>query len=196
MLYTYKSMIGIDEVGRGAWAGSLLVVAAQVIDGKELPRGLTDSKLLSKSSREKLYPKLIKVCEFGEGWVSPEEVDDLGLTGALRLASRRAVEQLGADKGSEIIIDGNINFLPDYPNARTKIKADLSVPIVSAASVYAKVLRDNKMFELAKKYPEYDFAKNVGYGTKSHIQSLKIHGVSPIHRKSYKPVAKLLRSIA
>jgi ribonuclease HII len=106
-------MIGIDEVGRGAWAGPLLVVAARLKQDVSLPDGLTDSKLLSKAQKDSYYEQLLYTCEFGEGWVDVEEIDSLGLGGALRLGAARAVGQLRDTEGEEIIIDGSVDLLGD-----------------------------------------------------------------------------------
>ncbi len=185
-------MIGIDEVGRGCWAGPLLVVAATA--KTTLPVGLKDSKVLSKKNREKLYQILIESCKFGEGWVQPIEIDSLGLTEAMKLGVKRALTHLYKDSlytvDSAIIIDGIINYCgEEFTNVQCIAKADAEFPIVSAASIYAKVLRDHKMTELAAENPGYGFEKHVGYGTKMHLERLKELGISPIHRLSYKPVA-------
>lgn len=186
-------MIGIDEVGRGAWAGPLLMVAARVKSHHQLPEGLTDSKLLTKLQKEQFYEQLLITCDFGEGWVEVNEIDDLGLASALKLGAMRAIAGLGDVENEEICIDGTVNFLIDtYPKAFTKIKADVTEPIVSAASVYAKVVRDRKMTKLHYELPEYDFKDHVGYGTPAHIDALKKHGISKYHRKSFKPIMKLL----
>jgi len=187
-------MIGVDEVGRGAWAGPLLVVAARVKEHSELPPGLTDSKLLSKKMRETIYEQLMITCEFGEGWVHADEIDETGLRGALRLASMRAIGKLQIDSSEKVCIDGTVNFLKDvHENSFTQVKADQDIPIVSAASVYAKVTRDRWMARLRYEYPAYNFEYNVGYGTKFHIAALKKYGVTEHHRKSFKPVQSLLK---
>jgi ribonuclease HII len=181
-------MIGIDEVGRGAWAGPLLVVAARAKTA--LPVGLKDSKVLTKNKREQLIPALLRSCDFGEGWVEPAEIDQIGLTGAMQLAVKRALMHLVATESDEIIMDGTINYCgSEFMNVQCIARADATHPIVSAASIYAKVLRDTKMTELSADYPEYGFEKHVGYGTKLHLEGLKAQGVTPIHRLSYKPVA-------
>ncbi|PJE65439.1 ribonuclease HII [Candidatus Saccharibacteria bacterium CG10_big_fil_rev_8_21_14_0_10_47_8] len=181
-------MIGIDEVGRGAWAGPLLVVAARQM-GK-LPDGLTDSKLLSKTQREQLQAKLLKNCVLGEGWVTAEEIDRLKLSQALRLGISRALKALNALPVEEIVLDGSSNYVDaKYINARCQVKADALVPIVSAASIHAKITRDKFMRALAKQHPKYGFETHVGYGTKAHIEALIQNGVlSGIHRLSFKPV--------
>jgi ribonuclease HII len=182
--------VGVDEVGRGCWAGP--VVAGAVVLGDPIP-GLKDSKKLSKKQRQQLNVKIRnQALAFGVGWVEPAEVDTIGLTEAVRLAMRRALDQITLDY-DELIIDGNLNFFPENDRAKAVIKADDSVPAVSAASIIAKVARDNYMVEAAFKYPEYGFEKHVGYGTAFHLAQLKLAGVSDIHRKSYKPIQALLQ---
>jgi ribonuclease HII len=185
------TLIGIDEVGRGCWAGPLLVVAARKTS--ELPPGLKDSKKLSKKSRESLIGAIKNTCDLGVGWVQPEEIDKYGLTLSMQLGVRRALSALGAKVDEEIIMDGNINYCePKYANSRFEIKADDSFPIVSAASIYAKVLRDDYMSEQAAAFKEYGFEKHVGYGTAAHSAALKKHGITSLHRLSFKPVKALL----
>lgn len=178
-------------MGRGCLAGPLLVVAARATN--DLPPGLKDSKLLSRNQREQLLNKLSSCCEFGEGWVKCSEIDRFGLSKALRLGARRALENLNAAKDEEIVLDGSFNYLPKkYKNSKALIKADNSVPIVSAASIYAKVTRDRFMFDLAKKHPSYGFENHVGYGTKAHMLALRTGGaIKYVHRQSFLPVANL-----
>lgn len=184
-------MIGIDEVGRGCWAGPLLVVAAR--EKTALPSGLRDSKKISKKQRENLLDKITLSCDIGEGWVDPQEIDTLGLTGAMKLGVARALESLACLADETIVMDGTINFCdPVYTNVTCVARADDTHPVVSAASIYAKVLRDNHMAEVDKDFPEYGFAKHVGYGTADHKRALQEHGVTLLHRKSYKPVQALL----
>jgi len=166
-----------------------LVVAAQ--SKGSLPTELKDSKLMSKTQRLKILNKLSICCSFGEGWVSVAEIDKLGLAGALRLGVRRALKALKVPASSKIIIDGLINYCPkQYKNAACLVRADSLVPIVSAASVHAKVKRDSYMAELAKRHPDYGFEKHVGYGTKEHLKALDTYGVlKSVHRLSYAPIA-------
>lgn len=187
-------MIGVDEVGRGCWAGPLLVVAARQTG--ELPSGLKDSKLLAKAQRAAIYELLSTKCEFGEGWVSAAEIDRLGLAKALRLGVARSLERLQAQINEEIIMDGAVNYCSKkYENARCLVDGDNLLPIISAASIYAKVTRDKFMAELAKKHPRYGFESHVGYGTKAHRLALKTHGaLKYIHRYSYSPIKRLARS--
>ena len=134
-------ILGIDEAGRGAWAGPLAVGA--VILGDYQLGGLTDSKLLNRQQRSKLAELIHKnSVSSSVGWVSSKEIDDIGLTAATTLGIERAIESLD-HSGCEIIIDGHINYLPNHKNSRCVIKADLSVPAVSAASIIAKVARVN-----------------------------------------------------
>lgn len=184
-------MIGIDEVGRGCWAGPLLVVAAR--QNGTLPAGLADSKVLPKTKRTALLPLIEASCQLGEGWVEPAEIDAVGLTAAMQLAVARALGSLGAQPSEAIIMDGSFNYCaPEFTNVTCVIKADAEHPIVSAASIYAKVKRDQLMTDLATNVPGYGFEKHVGYGTKLHIEALQKLGVSSHHRKSYKPVQALL----
>jgi ribonuclease HII len=183
-------LVGIDEVGRGCWAGPL--VAGAVILDTPIP-GLKDSKQLCKASRLILAEQIRgQAVAYGLGWVWPPEIDEHGLTWAVHSAMERAVAELGAVAYDEIIIDGNINYLPGYPGSRAIIKADATVPAVSAASIIAKVARDTYMAELGEAYAGYGFEKHVGYGTAAHIAALKTLGVSDIHRRSYKPIQALL----
>ena len=184
------STVGIDEVGRGCWAGP--VVAGAVILKKPII-GLKDSKKLTKIQREVFAAQIHdEAGAVGLGWVTPAEVDEVGLTEAVRLAMRRALEEIAAEY-DEIIIDGNLNFLADNPKARAVIKADDTVPTVSAASIVAKVARDNYMAEMAAGYPDYGFASHVGYGTALHLERLRLHGISELHRLSFKPVKALVQ---
>ena len=187
-------MIGVDEVGRGCLAGPLLVAAARA--RSDLPAGLKDSKLLSKTEREQILSKLSTCCDFGDGWVTAAEIDSFGLAKALRLGVARALKSLRVQVGEQIIMDGSVNYVPKkFKNSKAMIDGDNLVPIISAASVYAKVTRDKFMAELAKKYPNYSFERHVGYGTKTHMLALKNYGaLKYVHRYSYQPIAKLAES--
>lgn len=186
------SVIGIDEVGRGSWAGPLLVVAAMA--KSKLPYGLADSKTVTKFKREQLYEEIELSCQLGTGWAQPEEIDEYGLTQATRMAVNRALVMLAPAQDAQIIMDGKINYCPEeFTNVSCVIGADSLHPIVSAASIYAKVLRDRQMVHLAQLYPAYGFDKHVGYGTRLHELMLRTHGPTAIHRKSYLPIKQLLK---
>ena len=181
-------LIGIDEVGRGCLAGPLLVVAAR--QQTILPDGLADSKILVRGQREGLFPALVKACDFGEGWVSSSEIDRRGLAQAMRLGVARALRSLGAKPHDKIIMDGPFNYLPKvYKNVECLIDADALVPLVSVASIYAKVRRDRFMIELAARHKRYGFENHVGYYTRQHKEALDNFGpLRRIHRTSFRPV--------
>ena len=184
-------IIGIDEVGRGCWAGPLVAAAVGFEEHIEIP-GLTDSKQLSAKKRRQLITVIQNTTSYiGVGWVWPKEINNLGLTESVRLAMQRAIDQVEIGD-HEIIIDGSYNFLEHLPNTSPVIRADGTNQSVSAASVVAKVLRDEYMIEVSKKYPQYGFETNVGYGTVLHSKALKQHGVLSIHRINYKPIQKII----
>jgi ribonuclease HII len=179
-------IVGIDEVGRGAWAGPL-VVGAVILGGVEI-NGLTDSKLLTKARRNSLDKEIRqKATAIGLGWVSAKHIDTIGLGPALRVAAERALAHLSHHDYKEIIIDGTIRLIDDA-RVKTMPKADLLIPSVSAASVIAKVARDNYMAHLDRVFPGYGFKRHVGYGTKAHQKAIHEIGASPIHRLSYSPL--------
>lgn len=192
------NLLGVDEVGRGAWAGPL-VVGACYLNQANIP-GLTDSKRLTKKQRAELNQQILASSAIvGLGWVWAKEIDDIGLSAGLKLATRRAVtevEKQCQEKSvsfEEIIIDGTVNFLigTELEDLVTVIKkADLLIPSVSAAAIHAKVSRDSYMQQLSKdeELRHYYFDKHVGYGTKVHQEKLTEYGVSPEHRVSFKPV--------
>lgn len=184
--------VGIDEVGRGCWAGPL--VAGAVLLGDPIA-GLADSKKLSKARRAKLDAEIrLHAIAFGLGWVTPQEVDDIGLTEAVRLAMQRAVAEITVAY-DEIIIDGNYNYLSADPRSTCLIKADDSIPAVSAASIIAKVARDAFMSNASLQYPGYHFENHVGYGTTAHAAALKLQGICDLHRRSFAPIKALLPAI-
>ncbi|MDN5275711.1 MAG: putative Ribonuclease [Candidatus Saccharibacteria bacterium] len=180
-------ILGIDEVGRGAWAGPLVVGAAVLHEHID---GLTDSKLLTKSKREALYDVIDTAATVKLGWVTSEEIDAIGLSEALRLATVRAVEQIDVPY-HDIIIDGTQNFLMHTTKGQyvtTLKKADLLIPTVSAAAITAKVARDRYMVSQSSLYPQYGFDQHVGYGTKMHQDALALYGATPLHRMSFAPL--------
>ena len=195
-------ILGIDEVGRGPYAGPLVIGACilgdwQNSENAEWIEKLTDSKKLSAKRREELYVLVKeKALATATGWVSSAEIDEIGLSEALRLATRRAVEQIQKTKVpfSEIIIDGTMNFLAGTKLEKyvsTLKKGDFLVKEISAASILAKVERDNYMAKLDTVYPEYGFGKHVGYGTAAHQKALEEFGLTPEHRRSFRPVREI-----
>ncbi len=183
-------ILGIDEVGRGPWAGPL-VVGAVVLGGAEI-EGLADSKQLTKKQREALAPIIIEqAAAVALGWVTATELDNIGLSQALVLATRRAVEQITVPY-HEIIIDGTVNFLAGTKKGQYVTvlpKADKLVPSVSAASIVAKVARDRYMADQDSVYPGYGFGHHAGYGVAAHRAAIDKLGVTPLHRLSFAPLA-------
>ena len=195
-------ILGIDEVGRGPYAGPLVIGACilgdwQNSENAEWIKKLTDSKKLSAKRREELYALIKeKALATATGWVSSAEIDEVGLSEALRLATRRAVKQIQKTKVpfSEIIIDGTMNFLVGTKLEKyvsTLKKGDFLVKEISAASILAKVERDKYMAELDAVYPEYGFGKHVGYGTAAHQKAMEEFGLTPEHRRSFRPVREV-----
>ena len=195
-------ILGIDEVGRGPYAGPLVIGACilgdwQNSENAEWIEKLTDSKKLSAKRREELYVLIKeKALATATGWVSSTEIDEVGLSEALRLATRRAVEQIQKTRVpfSEIIIDGTMNFLVGTKLEKyvsTLKKGDFLVKEISAASILAKVERDKYMAELDAIYPEYGFGKHVGYGTAAHQKAMEEFGLTPEHRRSFSPVREI-----
>jgi ribonuclease HII len=180
---------GVDEVGRGPLAGD--VVAAAVIFGDSSPAGLTDSKALSPRQRERLAETIrSEAVSWSLGRATVAEIDELNILQASLLAMWRAVEGLSVQP-SLVLVDGN--HLPRWSyEARAIVKGDLIEPAISAASIVAKVTRDSEMVILDDQYPGYGFATHKGYPTKAHLAALASLGVSPVHRRSFGPVKRLL----
>lgn len=182
---------GIDEVGRGPWAGP--VVAAAVILPASLPNffiAVTDSKKLSTAQREKLYPLLMSCCDVGIGYASVEEIDQYNILQATFFAMQRAFQALPVVP-AKAMVDGN--RAPKLPcETQTVIGGDAKVPAIAAASIIAKVTRDRLMGELDKEFPGYGWAHNAGYGTAAHQAGMNTIGLTPHHRRSFAPVKALL----
>ena len=179
----YKMICGVDEAGRGPLAGPVCAAAVILPKGLELP-GLNDSKKLTDKKRRELFP-IIKeqAIAYGIGLASHEEIDEINILQATYLAMERAITQLEG-KADFALIDGNRAKEFGLP-VRTVVKGDSLSASIAAASVLAKVTRDDIMLEMAKEYPEYGFEVHKGYGTKAHYEALRAHGHSPIHRMSF-----------
>ena len=180
---------GVDEVGRGPLAGD--VVAAAVILTESPLEGVTDSKMLTAERREALAKRIRdEALSWALGRATVAEIDELNILQASLLAMRRAVEALPIQP-SLVLVDGN--RLPKWPyEARAIVKGDLSEPSIGAASILAKVQRDAEMQALHEHYPAYGFDRHKGYPTKAHLAALETVGVSPMHRRSFGPVRRLL----
>ena len=192
MINTKKIIAGVDEAGRGPLAGP--VVAAAVILPKDHSiKGLIDSKKLTAKQRDKLYNEIIKVSDYGIGIVSHRTIDKINILQATFKAMKKAILNLD-QKPDKTLIDGY--GLPDQTIKNEGIiGGDNLIESISAASILAKVTRDRIMINIDKIFPEYGFAKHKGYGTKMHMQMLKINKSSPIHRKSFRPIKENLPTI-
>jgi len=182
---------GVDEAGRGPLAGPV-VAAAVILDDFNPIAGLADSKKLTAVRREKLYDEIrakALCCSIAEA--SVEEIDRLNILQATLLAMRRAVEGLRL-KPAKVLVDGNRLPVLDVL-AEAIVKGDAKVPAISAASILAKVHRDRWCAEYDREFPQYGFAAHKGYGTAEHMIALRTHGACPQHRKSFAPVAEVLR---
>lgn len=180
---------GIDEVGRGPLAGPV-IAAAVILDRKNIPEGINDSKKIPKSKRILLAEKIKENSIYAYGAASEIEIDEINILQASLLAMKRASDRLSVVPKTTLI-DGN--FKPDIKNNTISIiKGDSKSVSIAAASILAKVYRDEIMLKYSKQFPEYGFQTNSGYGTKEHLSALKNYGITPIHRKSFKPVHNIL----
>lgn len=181
---------GVDEVGRGPLVGAV-VTAAVILDPNNPIEGLTDSKKLSEKKRNALFDEIKeKALAWSLGRCEPEEIDQLNILQATMVAMQRAVAGL-AVQPDYVLVDGN--KIPELPMAaQAVVKGDLRVAEISAASILAKVTRDREMEELDAQYPDYGFAKHKGYPTKAHFEALEKLGAIDQHRKSFKPVKRIL----
>ena len=189
--HTHGLMAGVDEAGRGPLAGPV-VAAAVILDVLNPIEGLADSKKLTARTREKLYDEIhAKALCCSIALATAEEIDCLNILQATLLAMKRAVEGLRL-KPHKVLVDGN--RLPTLVIlAEAIVKGDALVPAISAASILAKVYRDRWCAEYHLEYPQYGFAGHKGYGTAEHLAALQEHGACPQHRRSFAPVAGVLR---
>ncbi len=183
--------IGVDEAGRGSWAGPVVVgitnLNGHIIDG------ITDSKIIPEEKRERLFDSITNLCTYSIGSASSAEIDSLGIIKAENLAINRAIDNFPS-KINFLIIDGKDKWDLSIPY-KTIVRGDKTISSISAASIIAKVWRDRYMRLSSLMYPVYLFEKNKGYGTKAHIRSLKEFGICLMHRKSYKPIINIISEL-
>lgn len=184
-------ILGIYEAGMGPLSGPV-VAAGVILDIDKIIEGLNDSKKLSDKKRELLYEEIIfKAKAYSIVEISPQEIDDLNILQATLKAMKQVADNL-VGQFDKVLVDGN--KLPKWNyNSEAIVKGDSKILEISAASILAKIHRDRICLEHDKLYPEYGFAKHKGYPTKAHLENIKQYGILDIHRKSYKPVANLLK---
>ncbi|MEM6622896.1 MAG: ribonuclease HII [Pseudomonadota bacterium] len=189
--YQYPAPIaGVDEAGRGPWAGPV-VAAAVILDPRHLPKGLDDSKKLSAKRREVLFDELQTVADVAVGMGSVAEIDQLNIARANDLAMRRALDGLSVRPGFVLIDGAHVPHQLELP-ARAIPKGDGISLSIAAASIIAKVTRDRLMVQLDAQHPGYGWARNMGYGTAQHRAALKQLGVTPAHRRSFRPIREVI----
>lgn len=186
-----RVVVGIDEVGRGAWAGPLTVAAAVIPQDRRIYK-VRDSKQLSEATREEMFDKVANwVSDFGIGHASHEDCDRLGMSEAQRLATKRAIDQL-SERPTGYILDGNWNFCDQICSAtddvRIIVKGDQKSLSIASASILAKVTRDRMMREYSSRFPEFKFESNKGYPSPIHRSKLQELGPTELHRQSWAPV--------
>ena len=184
----YRAIAGIDEVGRGPLAGPVVAAAVILPPGCKI-KGLNDSKKIPKKKHQEIYQAVLdKALAVGIGLIDNEIIDQVNIYEATKLAMKEALSKLSL-KPDYLLIDAmklDIDIPPE-----SIVKGDANSLSIAAASIVAKVTRDKLMADYDKEYPGYDFAQNAGYGTKSHLQGLERHGVTPIHRKTFEPVKSM-----
>ncbi|OCL81853.1 ribonuclease HII [Arcobacter porcinus] len=175
-----QNLCGIDEAGRGPLAGPLVVAGTILLENID---GLNDSKVLSQKRRETLFEEIKQKSKYHIVFKSAKQIDEFGISYCLKSSIEEIIENLKEFTNS-FLMDGNTNF--GIQNLQKEIKADAKYPSVSAASILAKVSRDRFMSEISSKYPNYNFDKHKGYGTKAHVEAIREFGRSDIHRNSFK----------
>lgn len=179
----YEVICGVDEAGRGPLAGPVYA-AAVILPKGHIVEGVNDSKKISEKKRELLFDKIISECvSYSIGIATEKEIDEINILQATFLAMRRAVDGL-AIKPDIVFIDGNRKPGLDIEE-QVIVKGDAKSANIAAASIIAKVSRDRYMLQMAEKYPQYQFEKHKGYGTKLHYEMIEKYGISPIHRKTF-----------
>ena len=186
----YTRIVGVDEVGRGPLAGPV-VAAAVWLEPANIPAGLNDSKALTAKRREALFDEIMRVADVSIASCSVAEIDEMNILQASLRAMERAVTGL-AQKADYVLVDGN-KVPPAFGlDAEAIVKGDARSVSISAASIVAKIWRDRHMVDLAQQHPGYAWEKNAGYGTKAHMDGLRNLGVTPHHRRSFKPIHNIL----
>ena len=183
-------MAGVDEVGRGPLAGPV-TAAAVILDPARIPQGLGDSKALSSTKRERLYAEIMGSAQVSVAHATVEEIDALNILRASHLAMERAVAGLGTPP-AHVLVDGNLIPAGLQGRAEAIVKGDAKSLSIAAASIIAKVTRDRIMVDLAQQHPGYGWEINAGYPTKQHLEALLNLGVTPWHRRSFRPVHNIL----
>ena len=186
----HRCVAGVDEVGRGPLAGPV-VAAAVVLDPGKLPEGLDDSKTLTPRRREHLAARLLTSAHIGVGVATVEEIDEMNILQASFLAMCRAVDALPV-RPDHLLVDGNRLPARLPCAAQPVIKGDSLCLSIAAASIVAKTRRDRGMVDLAQQHPFYGWERNMGYGTREHLMGLKSHGITPHHRRSFRPIHNML----
>ncbi|HET6389711.1 ribonuclease HII [Hyphomicrobium sp.] len=180
-----RPIAGVDEAGRGPWAGPV-VAAAVILNPDKIPANIDDSKMLDEDSRAYLYRRIMKVAIVGVAIADVERIDRENILGATMWAMAEAVRQL-AEVPKLVLVDGN-RAPPVRVPTRTIIKGDTKCLSIAAASIVAKVTRDRLMTQMARQYPGYGFERHKGYGTPEHQAAIEKLGVSSLHRRSFRPV--------
>ncbi|MFQ1702042.1 ribonuclease HII [Loktanella agnita] len=186
----FSAIAGVDEVGRGPLAGPV-VAAAVILDPENIPDGLNDSKKLTAKRREALFALIMQHATVSIAEATVEEIDHHNILRASHIAMVRAVEGLTRTP-DHVLIDGNMVPRSLALSHETIVKGDGRSQSIAAASIVAKLWRDRHMVDLAQQFPHYGWERNAGYGTAQHLQGLKSHGVTPHHRRSFKPIHNIL----
>jgi ribonuclease HII len=187
-----RFLIGIDEAGRGPLAGPVAVGIVKVPDGfdKKFFLGIKDSKKLTEKERELWFDLAVEARRRGEldyavSLVSEKVIDKKGIVHAINLGIKRCLESVGAEETSQVFLDGGIKAPDKFLHQSTVVKGDEKIPVISLASILAKVVRDRKMRKFAEKYPEFGFDAHKGYGTKLHREAILKYGPTELHRKTF-----------
>lgn len=187
-----RYIVGIDEAGRGPLAGPVAIGAVRVREGFERRffKGIKDSKKLSEEDRELWFQLALEArrrgdLDFAVSLVSESVIDQQGINEAICIGINRVLRRVCADPGDKVFLDGGIKAPKKFEHQKTVVKGDEKIPVISLASILAKVVRDRRMTKVSKRYPEFDFHVHKGYGTLAHREAIKKYGPKDIHRKSF-----------